>query len=203
MLEEIKWKQEEQGWRVFCAVELPTEIRARVAAHIARLRLAMPEKRAAWVTTEKIHITLKFFGDVKAPRVHANLLPAVERATANSGLFDLSIEGTGAFPARGAARVLWLGVADYSGKLAELHERLEDEMEREGFTREAKSFHPHLTLARLREPKDARALAQAHKLMPFEPVSFSVAKLAVIRSELDKKGSRYTALAHCPLESDL
>ncbi|MCA1630274.1 MAG: RNA 2',3'-cyclic phosphodiesterase, partial [Acidobacteria bacterium] len=107
----------------------------------------------------------------------------------------LSIEEAGTFPPRGAARVLWLGVKDESGRLAQLQRRLEQECEAAGFPAEPRAFKPHLTVARLRTPKDAHALSEAHRHATFGPYDFQVSELLVIRSELGPGGSRYTPLS--------
>lgn len=186
--------EDEGRWRVFCAIALPPEVRARAAEHIARLRDAVPNVRASWDRAEKLHITLKFLGEIEQGRVEA-LVRAAARAAESAPGFDLKLEDAGAFPPRGSPRVLWLGVADLSGGLARLHARLEDECAREGFAREERRFHPHLTIARLRSPEGARRLAALHQEMGLEAQYFSVTKLIVMRSELGPGGSRYTELS--------
>lgn len=180
--------------RLFFAVELPEEVRARAAEHAARLRQSFPDVRAGWERPEKMHVTLKFLGDVEAPRV-SSLQRAAEAATRGLSSFTLTVEGAGSFPPRGAPRVLWLGLRDDSGGLARLQSRLEQECEREGFPRETRPFKPHLTLARLRTPQGARELAAAHGETPFGPLDFNVTDLILIRSQLGPGGSRYTPLS--------
>src|SRR3954467_9999091 len=97
--------------RVFCAVELPLEIRAAVAAHAARLRRDFPDARASWAQPEGLHVTLTFIGEVEAARVEA-ISGAAGAAVEGLKPFRLSIEESGTFPPHGAARVLWLGVKD-------------------------------------------------------------------------------------------
>ncbi|HEX5707510.1 MAG TPA: RNA 2',3'-cyclic phosphodiesterase, partial [Pyrinomonadaceae bacterium] len=113
------------------------------------------------------------------------------------------IEGTGLFPPRGAPRVLWLGVKDDSGGLARLHQRLEDECEATGFPRETRAFNPHLTIARLRNPEGVRPLASLHTTTEFTSRPFDVREFVLMRSQLGPGGSRYTALSHHPLNSNL
>jgi RNA 2',3'-cyclic 3'-phosphodiesterase len=180
--------------RVFCAVELPREVRAAVAAHAARLRREFPDARASWARPEGLHITLKFIGEVEAARVES-LSRAAAAAVEGFKPFRLSIEESGTFPPRGAARVLWLGVKDESGQLARLQRRLEEECSSAGFPPESRAFKPHLTVARLRTPKDSVALSEAHRQTPFGPFHFDVTELLVIRSELGPGGSRYTPLS--------
>ncbi len=180
--------------RVFCAIELPAHVRAGAADHIAHLRHAMPEVRASWDRAEKLHITLKFLGEIEQSRVEA-LSRAAARATASVEAFDLALEGTGAFPPRGLARVLWLGIGDPTGRLARLQSRLEEECASEGFAREERRFHPHITIARLRAPAGARKLAALHQETGFKTIGFGASDLVVMRSELGPGGSRYSEIS--------
>jgi len=191
-----------ESWRIFCAVELPPDVRARAAAHIAHLREAVPTVRASWERTEKLHLTLKFFGDVEPERILNQLAPALERAAQSIAPFDLAIEGTGAFPPRGLPKVLWLGITDPTGALAHLQQRLETECAHENFPRDARRFHPHLTLARLRTPTGARALAETHTNMEFKAETFDIRELLLIRSELAAGGSRYTIISRHELKAN-
>ena len=181
-------------WRVFCAIELPDALKSRVGEHARRLREAFPRVRASWERPEKIHITLKFLGDVEVSRVE-ELSRAAGRAAAHVEPFDLTIAGLGTFPPHGPPRVLWLGIEDTSGQLSNLHCSLEDECAAAGFQREPRPFKPHLTVARIRTPHAARELAAAHRESSFESQTFAVSELVVIRSDLGPGGSRYTPLS--------
>ena len=108
--------------RLFCALELPAELRARAWAHLARLRESAPQVRATWEQEAKLHITLKFLGETEAARLEA-LTAATERAAAHVSPFGLTIAGAGAFPAEHNPRVLWLGTADPTGLSRARHAR--------------------------------------------------------------------------------
>ncbi|MBD0370557.1 MAG: RNA 2',3'-cyclic phosphodiesterase [Pyrinomonadaceae bacterium] len=179
--------------RLFCAVELPQGVRAQAARYIAWLREAAPDVRASWDREDKLHLTLKFFGDTEEDRV-AQLSDALSSAASTVNSFKLLLRGTGAFPPSGLARVLWLGVTDSSGRLDTLNRRIEDECAPLGFARERKRFHPHLTIARLRSPEGARKIASQHKSMEFESDAFTVAEIVLIKSDLGPQGSRYTKI---------
>jgi 2'-5' RNA ligase len=180
--------------RVFCAIELPDEIRSRVAERIRRLRAEFAGVRASWEKPEKLHVTLKFLGDVEPARVE-HLSRAASRAVQSIEPFELTIGEPDTFPPHGPPRVLWLGIADASGSLALMQRALEDACAAAGFTREQRPFKPHLTLARIRSPHGARELAAAHRETPFEPQRFKVSELVVMRSEPGPGGSRYTPLS--------
>lgn len=190
----------QESWRVFCAIDLSVGVRASLIRHIKRLRESVPHAQASWSREENIHLTLKFLGEIQTSRL-SDLSNAAARAVVDSLPFQLTLEETGVFPNHGTPRVLWIGIKDESGKLAEFHSRLEEECAREGFASEERPFHPHLTIARLRKPLGARTLAEAHKEMRFEPADVTIAELLVIRSELGGEGSKYSVISKHRLEA--
>ena len=181
-------------WRVFCAIELSETVRAIVLQHIARLREAAPEAKVSWSRDGNLHLTLKFLGEIPRTSV-GDFSTAASRAVAGLTPFSILLEHTGVFPKHGQPRVLWIGIGDSSGRLAELHERLENDSAQAGFEKEGRPFHPHLTIARARQPHHASALAAAHQLLEFEPQEIAVSELSVIRSELSSAGSKYTVVS--------
>jgi RNA 2',3'-cyclic 3'-phosphodiesterase len=186
--------------RLFCAISLSPEVRTRAAQHIAHLRDSLPRVRASWERTEKLHITLKFFGDVEPTRT-GSLSDAITRAANNINAFNLVIEGAGFFPTHGNPRVLWLGVHDSHDTLTRLHQTLEDECALSGFNREQRPFHPHVTLARLRQPAGTRQLAALHKETGFAPLELNVNEIVLMKSELGRAGSSYTPLSRHSLSA--
>jgi 2'-5' RNA ligase len=186
--------KEIEQWRVFVAIELPATARKGLIEHIDRLRETIPEARASWSREENLHLTLKFLGDIPVANVES-LSHAVEQAALSTRPFELIIADCGAFPERDRPRVLWIGIEDPSGKLAQLHQALENECAARGFEREQRGFHPHLTIARLRKPQGSRRLADLHKEIGFRPIPAGVSELCVLRSELHSEGSKHTVIS--------
>jgi RNA 2',3'-cyclic 3'-phosphodiesterase len=210
----------DKSWRVFIAIELPRNVRARLAEHIKILRDSIPEVRASWSREDNLHLTLKFLGDIPSTNV-GQLSAAASIAASKVEPFEIIVEGCGAFPPRGQPKVLWIGilseppagrgprrsisagVEDAGGPdpspsllpLRALHSALEDECAKAGFAREPRAFHPHLTIARIRQPHGSRELAARHKEIGFNREVISVSELAVIRSELRSEGSRHTIIS--------
>jgi 2'-5' RNA ligase len=182
--------------RLFAAVELSRGARRAAAEHAARLRAELgPGVRVGWEREEKLHLTLKFFGDVEAERAGA-LSDALARSAAASRPFALGLEGAGVFPTPARPSVLWLGLSDPSGELARLHARLEDECAALNFQRGRRPFRPHVTVARVRAASDeTRRLARRHLELAFAPVSFDVSEIVLMSSRLGPGGSVYTPLS--------
>ena len=180
--------------RVFIAIELPHNLRARLIEHVDRLRSSMPVVRASWSREENLHLTLKFLGDIPVTNIE-QLSAAASIAASKVEPFEIFVEDCGAFPLKGQPRVLWIGIDDPAGKLSELNRALEDECAIAGFAREPRAFHPHLTIARIRQPRGSRQLAQLHKEVEFNRAAISVSELVVIRSELRSEGSEHTVIS--------
>jgi 2'-5' RNA ligase len=187
-------------WRVFVAIELPAAVRRRLIEHIDRLRKSVPDVRASWLPEDNLHLTLKFLGDVPVTKVGL-VAQATESAARMVDPFELVVGGCGAFPPNGQPRVLWIGIEDPSNRLSLLQQTLEAQCEAAGFPREQRLFHPHLTIARLRQPLGSRRLAELHKEIGFDPESVLTSDLALIRSELGSAGARHTIIARHALAS--
>jgi 2'-5' RNA ligase len=203
--------------RTFIAIELPANVRAKIAEHINRLRRECPDVRASWSREDILHLTLKFLGDVPIERIPA-LSNAIEQAVQHIPPFDLIVKDCGAFPPHGRPKVLWIGVEAGSADilsasssagpapsqspspnpqhpLASLHAAIEDRCAAAGFERDARAFHPHLTIARLRDSKGSRALAQRHQELGFDSLSVKVKDVCVMRSVLSSQGSQHTVIS--------
>jgi 2'-5' RNA ligase len=137
---------------------------------------------------------LKFLGDVTRSRIE-RVTRAVERAASSITPFEIEVGGAGCFPSPRSPRVLWIGLAGLPDSLRQLHARIEDELYGEGFPREAKRFSPHLTIARVRTPKNANRIAEELLATGFESEMFQAREVIVMRSELNPSGSAYTPQA--------
>ena len=100
-----------------------------------------------------------------------------------------------------APGTIWLGAGLGSDSLGSLVDRIEAAMAKLGFRREGRSFHPHLTLGRVRGGGPAnRALG---KLLlanaGFEAGQVEIAETIVFSSELHPTGPTYKALCRAKL----
>lgn len=175
--------------RTFIAIEisLPEDLRAL----LQKLRSMGPAVKT--VDADSTHVTLKFLGDTPG-----DLLPDVgkilETVAGEQSAFDLELTGVGAFPHWWRPQVVWVGLSPRE-PLQKLAERLESELEPLGFAREQRSFHPHLTLARIKAkpPKELKELADAHETTSFG--SQGIDRMILYQSVLQKSGPIYTPLA--------
>lgn len=176
--------------RVFVAIDISDEARNQTFAYLENLRKDFRDFRVGWERREKLHLTLKFLGDIDEKQL-SNLKEAVKKTTKQFAKFKICLSGTGVFPKPKNARVLWICLGDENDNLLKLFELLENECEKTGFPKEEKKFHPHLTIARLREPDKSRKLAEKHLAEKFERVNFEVSAIVIYESQLFPTGSKY------------
>jgi 2'-5' RNA ligase len=191
--------------RSFIALVLDEASRHSVAAQVEGLR---PLSRAvAWVPPQNLHLTLKFLGEQSEERLGV-VRSVLEAAAAGIAPFALTLHGVGGFPGLDRPRILWVGVSEGALAVRQLQPRVEEGLARHGFSRETRSWHPHLTIGRVFDDRRWRregtpalreAVARAARL---DLGRVPVAAIWLMRSDLSPAGARHTALASMPLRPD-
>lgn len=172
--------------RTFIAIELPDEIKAFLTDRIERLRAT--GAKASWVKPEAMHLTLRFLGDLDSDPV-ARIRKLLAEGYADVPAFTLKVAGMGAFPNRRRPGVVWAGVEPAEGTLAQAQAVAEQAALAIGLAPETKPFHPHLTLARVKDPAQGRILAeQVPWDEPFDTGSFPVTGVILFSSQLTPRG---------------
>jgi 2'-5' RNA ligase len=177
--------------RTFIAVPLPLEIRSAIVEFAGQLRPFCGSAR--WERIDKLHLTMKFLGDTDE-RLVPEVLDALGAAAAGVAPFDLTVAGFGAFPSMRIPKVLWIGCEDASGALSLLHARIDERLPDLGFQREGRPFHPHVTIARLRDDGVPPHLTSLPKNLNFDPRHTLVAEMILMKSVLRPEGSEYTVI---------
>lgn len=175
--------------RLFVAAPLPVDVRKRLAGLCAGL------PRARWVEPHNMHITLRFIGEVDgdaAEEADAALAQVRHQA------FDLGLAGIGHFGSGRRVRSVWAGV-EGAEELVHLRQKVESALVRAGHDPEHRKFHPHVTLARLKNAPAARLgdYAAAHNGFAVPP--FRVERFTLFQSRRGNERVHYEALAEYPL----
>jgi 2'-5' RNA ligase len=186
------------GHRLFLGVPVsPRTLDALAgAAETLARRAGNARVRPRWVPPANYHVTLKYLGWCRPEAVGAVIDTAAACAAAAEPL-KFETARLGAFRAVTEASVVWAGVAEQGARLAALAGALDAAFEPLGFAREARRFHPHVTLARLPVPADL-----AEVLLPLAEQMFSetrAAEVTVYESIVKSSGSEYRAVARVPL----
>ena len=181
--------------RLFFCVELERPVRDALAELAARLKGEIGPG-AKWVAPDNLHITVRFLGEVEEPLAEglAELGGEVAQAAAP---FSFPLAGLGAFPTPRRARVIWAGPEENPRAFAELVERVEAGVQALGFPPERKQAVAHVTLARLKPPRDVAAALSGIAVPELE---VEVRSLTLMRSQLTPQGPIYTPLRRWELE---
>ena len=179
--------------RCFVAVEVPEEVRG----YIERVREALRRADAdvKWVERENLHLTLKFLGDLGEDAA-ARLGGALAMEAARWPRLRLSFGGIGVFPERGTPRVVWAGCAGEVERLAGLAGAVERAAEAEGVPRERHPFVAHLTIGRVKSPRNEKRLRAEIENQRSVPLGASeIAEIALMKSTLTSAGPVYERAA--------
>jgi RNA 2',3'-cyclic 3'-phosphodiesterase len=178
--------------RSFLAIELPDTIQTRLGEIEKDLESASADVR--WVSPEKIHLTLKFFGSIEEAKIES-IMDAIRRPVEETRTFEIRARGTGAFPGLRNPRVVWVGLDDPDGRLRDFQKQLDACLETVGFEAETRDFRPHLTMGRVRSNRGKEGLiAKIEKHREEELGVFRVEKVTLFKSDLRPTGSIYTPL---------
>jgi 2'-5' RNA ligase len=135
------------------------------------------------------HFTLKFLGNVG--EAQCNSLILAMQNTRFECPFAVKFGGLGAFPRASKATILWIGVEKGGEQLSGLATTVEEVASSVGFVPEDRSYHPHLTLSRIRPPQSiAPLLAQVAPL----GTEMTVDEIVLYQSHLSREGARYQAI---------
>jgi 2'-5' RNA ligase len=169
--------------RLFVGIDLPEAAKAGLSV----LCTGLPAAR--WVDPPKLHLTLRFIGEVDEAAV-ASISEALMRIEAPR--FVLALVGVGHF----RRCTVWVGVEE-NCSLLYLQAEIEAALRQIGLAPERQKYVPHVKLARLRSSKGLRPFLDANASFRAEP--FEVRQFSLIESHLGKSGTSYEHRADYPL----
>jgi 2'-5' RNA ligase len=178
--------------RAFIAIELPPTVRESLVS--LRDRFRKSDAAASWVKDDNLHLTLRFLGDVPEPDL-ARLSEYLAEKSAACAPLRLCVCGAGAFPNPRRPSVVWVGVETLSGDLIAIQAHTENAARSIGLPPEPKPFHPHITLARIRDARRLGTLpAELDAAKSFLAGEFDVPHMALFSSTLTPRGPIYRCL---------
>jgi 2'-5' RNA ligase len=174
--------------RLFVGIEFPPELKLRLSL------LQSGIAGARWIDPGNFHLTLRFIGEVNESTA-ADVDEALLRLKARP--FSVQLAGVGVFGGD-KLRQLWVGV-EREPALSTLQGKIELALIRAGLPPEPRKYVPHVTLARLRDPRrgELQEFLAAHATFRAEPLQ--VDRFNLIASYLTKAGSVYEDQADYPL----
>ena len=184
--------------RLLFAVDLDDAGRAdcagigRTLTH--RFRLAKIAPDLSWVAPEKLHITVRFIGQMDERRADA-----IRAAMANPlpiAPFTAALDAAGVFPVSGPPRVIWIGIGEGGSQLARMNEALQGRLAPLDLEPDRRTFSSHLTLARLRRPTRGPESAVVRRIVA-EQIGrsrWTIDHVTLYESRLSPKGATYNPI---------
>lgn len=189
--------------RLFFALNATDPLKTTFLPTYKKLKINADQRELAmkWVPLDNLHATITFIGPTEEENIPA-LAAALEKVCANFAPFDLKIEDVSAFSNEHDARVLWLGVQN-KRCLNTFKNILEQELIEQKLIAHAeeRDYVPHITFARLRNPKSVKDM-----LSPFKRKSFGkihVSEIVLYESQVQGNYTVYKPLIRCKLTGEV
>ena len=178
--------------RLFIAALVPAAIKETIMSMITELR-GVSGDDVRWISEKNLHITLKFFGEVKSEKLPAMRL-ALREASARHSPFSLELSNIGTFGGREGLRVMWVSVAGEILRLEALTADMNVAYSVLNFERDQRPFKPHLTFGRVRDNVSTRRRAElevAVGKVEMSDLLWRINAVSLIRAARTPKGPTY------------
>jgi 2'-5' RNA ligase len=182
--------------RLFTGIELNASVVQAAGELVGELskrseQLA-PRSRIAWVTAERMHVTVRFIGhkdDDACARIRAVLEDPVPVSP-----FTVRAAHLGSFPPRGSPRVIWAGLSGDVEHLEAVERDVTARLSRVGIPPEDRPYSPHLTLGRVKEPGGLKTAPLFRDLEDVVLGATVVEAITLFESRVSSKGPTYVPL---------
>jgi 2'-5' RNA ligase len=178
--------------RLFIALKIPLHIRKEITNFTKEVLPGYNNYK--WEQIDKVHLTLKFIGDVKEELVNE----VIKKISFINGYkkFECGLDKFDFFYRNGKPSIFFLKL-QMEDRINELVARFNDELETLSIPREKKEFHAHLTLLRIKGTEDIDPLK---KITEIELKNkFTADEIALYQSRLLAHGSIYKELLNYKL----
>jgi 2'-5' RNA ligase len=174
--------------RLFVALNIPGDALSKVLEEC--YRAVENPHRFKWETKEKIHLTLKFIGEVDE-----NLIGKISEElefVKEYSTFNCSVSRFGFFFRNREPKILWSDVQT-DKPLKPIVMELDRRMQKYGIETDKREFNAHLTLLRIKQDVSEKFI-QRIKTHLFEKINFTASSISLVQSRLSKEGATYTNL---------
>ncbi len=178
--------------RLFIAVNIPKRSKKLIKNKVEMIKPEITEN-IKWVKSKNWHLTLKFLGEVEKKKI-SDIKKTLNLLEDRFNSFSLNFKGIGAFPHLNQPQVVFIQVEKGKEKLIELHKKVDEKLQEQGFKSEDRSYHPHLTIARSRNSTDKNKLSNSLNEFTgryFINVYMKVSNISLMESKLFPDGPVY------------
>lgn len=171
--------------RLFIALDIPENEINRVIE--LRNDIYGKPNDLAWEHESKLHVTVKFLGDV-GENITELLLTRLKEIEFEK--ISVGFDKFGFFKRNGVLKILFANLNE-NKRILELYNIIDKECSLLGFPKEKRVYRPHLTILRLKGSEDINRL-KIFNNYKIHNSDFIINSFSLIKSELFSSGSEYT-----------
>jgi 2'-5' RNA ligase len=175
--------------RIFAALEIPNDSLNKIIE--IRDQIYPDDGVVRWEKRSKLHITLKFYGEVDTAMI-TDIIAILKKSISEYSAFNLVFNKFGVFKHKGDPKIIYAGIKE-NKHLADLADKINDASAIIGFTTDKRKFKPHLTLLRVRGKEDKNKLKNFFHY-EINEIDFIANKITLYESTLLKSGSLYNEI---------
>lgn len=181
-----------ESLRLFIAIELDENLKEKIGIVKERLEKILPQIR--WTKPDTWHLTIKFLGETKKNKVD-EIIKLCKNIMDKHSPFTIILKDISAFPNLRMPRVVFIDT-EIPEELEKIYEKLENNLVDLGFKKEDRKFHPHLTLARIKDVKAflkgwEKTIEKIKELGREVHFKLEVKEIVLYQSILSSKGPTY------------
>ena len=182
--------------RTFIAADFPPDILTKAGKITADLKQEVPGGAIKWVSTDKMHLTIKFIGDIQKNKI-TRVKELMTNILHDQPSFKIGIQNLGTYPDINNPRVIWLGITQ-GAPLIEIHKKLDEALTDLKVRSDRRKYSPHLTLARVRRDTDRDTVKVIGDILSRFKVdslgTITISEITLYKSKLTPQGPEYTPL---------
>jgi len=178
--------------RLFLCLNPPLDAKINIIKIINDYKEKIPGAR--WTTKNNLHITLHFLQNQNQEN-EINIKNICHSLSGNFNPINFEIIEINAFPNQKKPRIIYLKNVQTNGDSAErLQKQLGIKLYKRGFNIEKRSWHPHVTIGRIKDPEP---IVFEHAL---EKIKYEIKKFELTESILTPVGPIYKTIESYELQ---
>ncbi|MCK4891898.1 MAG: RNA 2',3'-cyclic phosphodiesterase [Candidatus Pacebacteria bacterium] len=177
--------------RIFITIDLPDEIKRALLSYEKRWK----NLHVKWTNFYKLHITVRFLGEVDRKGLEL-ILSAVKKTASAIKPFDARLDRIVLGPDPAQARMFW-AIVHIDANIINLKRTIEQNLKISGFEMENCEFKPHITLARAR----GNHLKGKQTNIVLKNMKFKTESIEIMESQLGPNIEKYKLIESFELTS--
>ncbi|MHA1667434.1 MAG: RNA 2',3'-cyclic phosphodiesterase [Candidatus Heimdallarchaeaceae archaeon] len=174
-----------------------------IKTNIEKIQISLLQTGAALkvVKIDLLHLTLAFLGEVSEEEI-ISLKEILDSLSFTK--FELTVKNPNVLPSENYIRVVYCLIDGDIPVLMKIQNELKTKLKKAGFRVEKRPFKAHLTIARVKSPKNKQELLD--KISEYESIYCGkqvISSIKLKKSVLKKEGPEYTTLHKVSLENDI